>query len=59
MNDGWYVFFIRSERQQGPLAVAVRLERLGVGSGNTSGAAVEFVANTVIPSLNRAGYKVN
>jgi cell division protein FtsI/penicillin-binding protein 2 len=59
MNDGWYVFFIRSERQQGPLAVAVRLERLGIGSGNTSGAAVEFVANTVIPSLNRAGYKVN
>lgn len=59
LNDGWYVFFIPSRRQQAPLAVAVRLERLGWGSGNTSGAAVSFVADTVIPALRRAGYVIN
>ncbi len=57
-NDAWYIFFIQSETQQSPLAVAVRLERLGLGSGNGSGKAVQFVGDVIIPILNEAGYKV-
>lgn len=57
-NDAWYIFFIQSETQQAPLAVAVRLERLGLGSGNGSGKAVQFVGDVIIPVLNEAGYKV-
>ena len=57
-NDAWYIFFIQSETQQSPLAVAVRLERLGLGSGNGSGKAVQFVGDVIIPVLNEAGYKV-
>lgn len=57
-NDAWYIFFIQSETQQAPLAVAVRLERLGLGSGNGSGKAVQFVGDVIIPALNEAGYKV-
>ena len=57
-NDAWYIFFIQSETQQAPLAVAVRLERLGLGSGNGSGRAVQFVGDVIIPILNEAGYKV-
>ncbi|MDR2823802.1 MAG: FtsW/RodA/SpoVE family cell cycle protein, partial [Prevotellaceae bacterium] len=30
-NDGWYIFFINSPKERAPLAVAVRMERLGVG----------------------------
>ena len=57
-NDAWYIFFIQSETQNAPLAVAVRLERLGLGSGNGSGKAVQFVGDVIIPVLNEAGYKV-
>ena len=57
-NDAWYIFFIQSETQQSPLAIAVRLERLGLGSGNGSGKAVQFVGDVIIPVLNEAGYKV-
>lgn len=57
-NDAWYIFFIQSETQQAPLAVAVRLERLGLGSGNGSGKAVQFVGDVIIPALNEVGYKV-
>ncbi len=57
-NDAWYIFFIQSETQQAPLAVAIRLERLGLGSGNGSGKAVQFVGDVIIPILNEAGYKV-
>lgn len=57
-NDAWYIFFIQSESQQAPLAVAVRLERLGLGRGNGSGRAVQFVGDVIIPILNEAGYKV-
>lgn len=57
-NDAWYIFFIQSETQQSPLAVAVRLERLGLGIGNGSGKAVQFVGDVIIPVLNEAGYKV-
>ncbi|MDE6339209.1 MAG: hypothetical protein K2K97_05415, partial [Muribaculaceae bacterium] len=54
-NDAWYMFFIESETQKAPLAVAVRLERT---ENLNSGKAVQFVADVVIPVLNAAGYKV-
>lgn len=57
-NDAWYVFFIHSGAQNTPLAVALRLERTGLGAGNGSGKAVQIVADVVIPVLNEAGYKV-
>lgn len=58
-NDGWYVFFINSEKEKAPLAIAVRMERLSrKGENFGSGAAVDFVADVVIPSLNLTGYKV-
>lgn len=54
INDAWYICFIQSDRQQSPLAIAVRIERSHVGSGK----AVDFVARAVIPALNAAGYQV-
>lgn len=57
-NDAWYIFFIQSETLQTPLAVAVRLERTGLGKGNGSGKAVQFVGDVIIPVINEAGYKV-
>lgn len=57
-NDAWYIFFINSETQQAPLAVAIRLERTGLGAGNGSGKAVQFAGDIIIPALNEAGYKV-
>lgn len=57
-NDAWYIFFIQSETQQAPLAVAIRLERTGLGRGNGSGKAVQFVGDVIIPVLNESGYKV-
>lgn len=54
INDAWYICFIHSERQQSPLAIAVRIER----SHEKSNKAVEFVARVVIPALNAAGYQV-
>ena len=54
-NDAWYIFFIESK--EGPLAVAVRLERTGArGTGSTK--AVQMVADVIIPALNAAKYKV-
>ena len=53
-DDAWYICFINSNRQHGPLAIAVRLERSGIGSGK----AVEFVAKAVVPALNDAGYQL-
>ncbi len=54
MNDAWYVCFINSNKQHGPIAVALRLER--TPDGTTSGEAVRFLNSTVIPALNAAGY---
>lgn len=54
-NDAWYIFFIESK--EGPLAVAVRLERTGA-SGTGSAKAVQMVADVIIPALNAAKYKV-
>lgn len=53
-NDAWYICFINSNKQHGPLAIAVRLER----SEASSNKAVEFVAKAVIPALNEAGYQL-
>lgn len=55
LNDAWYIFFIDSDTQKAPLAVAVRLERT---EKLNSGKAVKFVADVVIPTLNKAGYKL-
>lgn len=70
-NDGWYICFVqaegamRSNNPDGILAIAVRLERLGLGGIHktpgahfTSGKAVDVVANIIIPTLNEAGYSV-
>ncbi|MDE6019847.1 MAG: hypothetical protein K2H01_02460, partial [Ruminococcus sp.] len=57
-NDAWYIFFIESEKQKAPLAIAVRLERTGIGSGSRSDKAVQMVADVIIPALNDAKYKV-
>ncbi|MBR5169915.1 MAG: FtsW/RodA/SpoVE family cell cycle protein [Muribaculaceae bacterium] len=56
MNDAWYVCFINSNKQHGPLAIAVRLERTPYGT--TSAEAVRFLNSTVIPALNVAGYEL-
>lgn len=53
MNDAWYVFFVTSETLHHPLAVAVRLERSRVSSGE----AWRFVRNVVLPTLAQAGYE--
>ena len=53
-DDSWYICFINSNKQHGPLAIAVRLERSGVSSKK----AVEFVAKAVVPALNNAGYQL-
>ena len=57
-NDAWYIFFIESQTQGSPLAVAVRLERMGSGAGNRSDKAVQIVADHIIPTINKAGYEV-
>lgn len=53
MNDGWYVFFINSSREKAPLAVAVRMERLGEG---VSGNAVRLTDKVVLKVLRDTGY---
>jgi cell division protein FtsI/penicillin-binding protein 2 len=54
MNDGWYIFFIDSKKTKSPLAVAVRMERLPLGTG--SGTAVRFADRVVIKTLRDLGY---
>lgn len=54
-NDGWYICSIYSHHESSPLAVAVRMERLGsVGSS----AAVQLTADVVLPVLQECGYKI-
>lgn len=54
-NDAWYIFFIESKKQGGPLAVAIRLERTGArGTGSIK--AVQYVADVIIPTLRDAKY---
>lgn len=52
-NDGWYIFFIDSPKENAPLAVAVRMERLGAG---ISGNAVRLTDKVVLKVLNDRGY---
>ena len=54
-NDGWYICSIYSKSKQSPLAIAVRMERLGsLGSS----AAVMLTAETVLPVLQECGYDI-
>ena len=58
-QDAWYLFFIQPKNYPSPLAVALRIEYIGVkNSGVNSGRAVEFVANTILPTLNASGYQI-
>ncbi|GHT13630.1 hypothetical protein FACS189426_18810 [Bacteroidia bacterium] len=51
-NDGWYIFFIDSKKNNQPLAVAVRMERLGAGiSGNAVKLTDKVVINKVLTDL--------
>ena len=52
VNDAWYIFFIESPKHDGPLAVALRIER----SRRNSGIAMSLVRSAVIPTLERLGY---
>jgi cell division protein FtsI/penicillin-binding protein 2 len=53
MNDGWYIFFINSPKEKAPLAVAIRMERLGAG---VSGNAVRLADKVVLKVLSDVGY---
>ena len=50
-NDGWYIFFVWSEKEKAYLSVAVRMERLL--SGDTSGAAVRLADKVIINKVLR------
>ena len=52
-NDGWYIFFIDSEKEQAPLAVAVRMERLFDSGSKT---AVRLADKVVVKVLGEEGY---
>ena len=54
-NDGWYICSIYSKSESSPLAIAVRMERLGALG---SGAAVRLTAETVLPVLQECGYEI-
>ena len=54
-NDGWYICSIYSKSESSPLAIAVRMERLGTLG---SGAAVHLTAETVLPILQECGYEI-
>lgn len=53
-NDGWYMFFIEGDGRHNSLSVAVRMERLPLGSG--SGQAVSLVNSVVLGELENNGY---
>lgn len=54
-NDGWYICSIYSKAERSPLAIAVRMERLGALG---SSAAVKLTAETVLPVLQECGYEI-
>ena len=54
-NDGWYICSIYSKKERSPLAIAVRMERLGALG---SSAAVKLTAETVLPVLQECGYEI-
>lgn len=53
-NDGWYMFFVEGDDTHHPIAVAVRMERLPLGS--ISSHAVKLSENVVLNCLYRHGY---
>lgn len=57
-NDAWYICFMNREGSDRPLAVAIRLERVGIGRGYQSTQAVRVISEAVIPALRSAGYKI-
>lgn len=54
-NDGWYICSINSKAVGSPLAIAVRMERLGALG---SSAAVKLTAETILPVLQECGYQI-
>lgn len=67
MNDGWYIFFIedcaiKNKTKKGvgvetaPLAVAIRMERLGAGISEN---AVRLTDKVVLKVLQETGYLSN
>ena len=54
MNDGWYICFIKDDKRDRLLSIAVRLERLPHGIVSTE--AVRFMSETVLPLLQECGY---
>ena len=54
-NDGWYICSIFSKTARSPLAIAVRMERLGALG---SSVAVKLTAETVLPVLQDCGYEI-
>lgn len=54
-NDGWYICSINSRAAGSPLAIAVRMERLGALG---SSAAVRLTAETILPVLQECGYQI-
>lgn len=56
LNDGWYIFFVDSPKENAPLAVAVRMERLPEAKGNTSRRAVELTDKVILQILRGLNY---
>ncbi|MCM1293158.1 MAG: FtsW/RodA/SpoVE family cell cycle protein [Bacteroides sp.] len=60
-NDAWYICFVNSKTTGHRLAVALRIERTTDYTRRAnyqSGVAVDAIANSIIPALNSAGYKI-
>lgn len=57
-NDAWYTCFATDASSGRRLAIAVRIERTGIGSGSTSGNAVRIMSRAIIPALRSAGYNI-
>lgn len=51
-NDGWFIFFIYSSKEDAPLAIATRIER---GFGSSDGITM---AGLIIDVLEESGYQV-
>ena len=59
-NDGWYVFYVDNkslDKSKHNIAVAVRMERIGI-SGGSSTDAMWLSREVVIPTLKQYGYIV-
>jgi cell division protein FtsW (lipid II flippase)/cell division protein FtsI/penicillin-binding protein 2 len=54
VKDGWFMFFIRSPKTGGPVAVCIRMERAG-----RSREAVTLAQEKILPALQTLGYLDN